>query len=379
MIRIRPALALLVLAACSESARNPVATDSERDPSLSVAGGDGPGAVLILNNSAAGNAVMLFPRAGDGTLGSPTPYPTGGLGSGGGLGNQGALVLSPSGRLLYVVNAGSDEISGFRIDGNALTALGNVGSGGDLPISLALSGDLLYVLNDGTDPNVTGFRIAPGGTLTPIPGSTRPLSAAVPNAAQVGFSADGARLVVTEKATNRIVTWPVLGDGTLGAATIQTSAGATPFGFAFDRRGTLVTSEAFGGAPNASVLSSYRPSGGGWAAVSPLSATTETAACWVVFTPNGRFVYTTNTGSGSVSGFEVGHDGSLTLLDADGVTGATGAGPIDADVNGSGSYLYTLNGAGGSISAFRIGSDGSLTAIGTTTGVPASANGLVAR
>jgi 6-phosphogluconolactonase (cycloisomerase 2 family) len=277
------------------------------------------------------------------------------------------------------VNAGSDEISAFRVDGNALTALGNVGSGGDLPISLAVSGDLLYVLNDGTSPNVTGFRIAPSGTLTPIAGSTRPLSAAAPDAAQVGFSTDGTRLVVTEKATNQIVTWPVLGDGTLGSATIQASAGQTPFGFAFDKRGTLISSEAFGGAPNASVLSSYRASGGGWAAVSPLSATTETAACWVVVTPNGRFAYTTNTGSASVSGFAVGQDGSLTLLDADGVTGSTGGAPIDAAVSVNGRYLYTLNSGGLSISAFRVGSDGSLTPVGTTTGIPAGATGLVAR
>ena len=377
MIRIHPLSILLVLAACSEPALNP--TESEIDPSQSLGGGDGPGAVLILDNSAAGNAVLLFPRAGDGTLGSPTSFPTGGLGSGSGLGNQGALALSSGGRLLFAVNAGSDEISAFRVDGNALTALGNVGSGGDLPISLALSGDLLYVLNDGTSPNVTGFRVAPSGTLTPIAGSTRPLSAAAPDAAQVGFSPDGTRLVVTEKATNQIVTWPVLGDGTLGSATIQASAGETPFGFAFDKRGTLITSEAFGGAPDASVLSSYRPSGGGWAAVSPLSATTETAACWVVVTPNGRFAYTTNTGSASVSGFAVGQNGSLTLLDADGVTGATGGAPIDADVSVSGSYLYTLNSAGQSISAFRIGSEGSLTPIGTATGIPAGATGLVAR
>ena len=272
-----------------------------------------------------------------------------------------------------------DEISGFRVTGHTLELLGSVPSGGDLPISLTVSGDLLYVLHNGTSPNVTGFRIGPDGSLTPIPGSTRPLSGAAPDAAQVGFSPDGTRLVVTEKATNQLLTFLLLANGTIGPPVIQPSAGATPFGFAFDGRGTLIVSEAFGGAPDASVLSSYRPSGGGWTTVSPLAATTETAACWVVVTGNGRFLYTTNTGSGSVTGFAVSQDGSLTILDADGVTGVAGAGPIDADVSVGGRYLYVLNSGSQSISSFQIGSDGGLTSLGQTAGLPAGANGLVAR
>ena len=126
-------------------------------------------------------------------------------------------------------------------------------------------------------------------------------------------------------------------------------------------------------------MSSYRPDNGGWTAVSPETATTETAACWVVVTGNGRFLYTTNTGSASVTGFEIGHDGSLSILDADGVTGVAGTGPIDADVSVGGRYLYVLNSGSQSISGFRIGSDGALTSLGQTTGLPAGANGLVAR
>ncbi len=381
-MRITPWLALvpLALAACREDAELPLAAALGTAPSYALAGGDGAGAVFVLSNASGGNAVLVFPRAGDGSLRAPASHSTGGLGTGGGLGNQGAVVLTDDGRLLYAVNAGSDEISAFRATGAALTHLGNVPSGGDQPISIAVNGALLYALNDGASPNVSGFRIGPDGRLTPIPGSTRGLSGAgVPNAAQVGFSPDGTRLVVTEKATNQITTYAVLGDGTLSAPNAQTSAGPTPFGFAFDRRGTLIVSEAFGGAPDASVLSSYRRSGAGWAPVSPLTATMETAACWVVVTPNGRFAYETNTGSNTVSAFRIGQDGSLTLLHADGIAATTGAGPIDMDVSVNGQFLYTLNGAGGSISAFRIGADGDLVPLGATPGLPAGANGLVAR
>jgi 6-phosphogluconolactonase (cycloisomerase 2 family) len=374
----RQALSILGLALCAACGSDGLVTDAV-NPDLSVAGADGGGAVFVASNAAAGNAVLVFSRSGDGALSAAGSYPTGGLGTGGGLGNQGGLVLAQGDRRLYVVDAGSDEISSFRVAANALALLGTVPSGGDQPISLAVSGNLLYVLNDGTDPNITGFRIGTSGDLTALPGSTRALSTALPDAAQVGFSPDGSRLVVTEKATNQLVTFPLNPDGTPGSATIQPSAGQTPFGFAFDKRGTLIVSEAFGGAPNASVLSSYRSSNGGWTAISPLAATTETAACWVVVTANGRFAYTTNTGSASISGYAVGQDGTLSLLDSDGVTGVTGAGPIDADVSVNGRYLYSLNSGAGSISAFRIGSDGRLSALGETPGLPAGANGLVAR
>lgn len=381
------ALVSLALAACREDVEHPLDPALTAAPSFDVAGNDdgdndrdGPGAVFVLSNATSGNAVLVFPRKSDGTLSAPASYSTGGLGTGGGLGNQGAVVLTDNGRLLYAVNAGSDEISAFRVTRAGLRHLGNVSSGGDEPISVTVHRRLLYVLNDGASPNVSGFRIGPRGRLTPIAGSTLGLSGAgVPNAAQLGFSPDGSRLVVTEKATNQLTTYAVLDDGTLSAPTAQTSAGPTPFGFAFDRRGTLIVSEAFGGAPDASVLSSYRPSGAGWAPVSPLTATMETAACWVVVTPNGRFAFETNTGSNTVSAFRIGQDGSLTLLHADGVAATTGAGPIDMDVSVNGRFLYTLNGAGGSISAFRIGADGGLDPLGTTPGLPAGANGLAAR
>jgi 6-phosphogluconolactonase (cycloisomerase 2 family) len=108
-------------------------------------------------------------------------------------------------------------------------------------------------------------------------------------------------------------------------------------------------------------------------------ATTETAACWIVVTKNGRFAYTTNTGSGSISGYRVGHDGALTLLDADGATASTGPGPIDMALTPSSRLLYSLNSGDGTISGFRVGGDGSLSPIGGASGLPGAATGLAAR
>lgn len=337
------------------------------------------GAVYTLTNGAAGNAVAVFDRAGNGSLTPAGSVATGGLGTGGGLGSQGAIVLE--GRRLLAVNAGSDSVSLLRVreDGPVLRDVAP--SGGVRPISVTSHGRLVYVLNNGdatTPANITGFWIW-HGRLFSLPGSSRPLSAVAPGPAQIEFSPDGRQLVVTEKATNRILTYRVGFFGYASGPKIQPSAGQTPFGFAFASRRHLIVSEAFGGAPDASVLSSYELGLDGTVApISPNVATTETAACWVVVTGNGRYAYTTNTGSASVSGYAVRNDGSLSLLDADGKTANTGAGPTDAALSQGSRFLYVLASGAHQIDRFRVNGDGSLSALGAVGGLPAGSVGLAA-
>ena len=350
-----------------------------------AAAGVSPGVVYTLTNSASGNEVVVFDRAADGTLTPAGSYATDGLGTGSGLGSQGALVLSENNRWLFAVNAGSDEISVFLVRPDSLILVDKVASGGDQPISLTVHGRLLYVLNAGGPGNITGFSIDRVGNLSPLSGSTRSLSnggaGAAPGPAQISFSPDGDLLVVTEKATNLIDTYTVDEDGLANGPTTHASSGATPFGFAFSRRGFLIVSEAFGGATNQSALSSYEVDEDEFQVISPSLGTNQTAACWVVVTRNGRYAYTTNTGSGSVTGYRVGQDGSLSLLDADGRTGVTGEGstPIDAALSGNSRYLYVLNAGTHDIAAFHVQANGSLVAIDGAGGLPAGAVGLAAR
>jgi 6-phosphogluconolactonase (cycloisomerase 2 family) len=339
------------------------------------------GAVYVQTNAAGSNAVAVFARAGDGRLTFTGTVATGGLGTGSGLGSQGALAASADGRWLFAVDAGSDQISTMRVapDG-ALRLVGVAGSGGDQPTSLTVHGRLLYVLNAGGPPNVTGFVIGPRGGLAPLAGSTRPLSAADVAAAEVRFSPDGDHLVVSEKSTSLLDVYPVGRDGRAGPPRVQPSAGTTPFGFAFDPRGHLIVSETFGGAAGASAASSYRlRRDGRLVTVSASAPTAQTFACWVAVAPDGRRAYTANTGSNSVTAFRVARDGSLARLDADGRTGLTGNGPSDLDLSGDGRYLYNLNGADGTVTAFAVAADGHLRGLGTTGGLPARAAGLVVR
>lgn len=338
------------------------------------------GRVFTATNAAAGNEIVIYHRAANGSLSAAGRVATNGLGSGGGLGNQGGLLLSKNGRWLFAVNAGSNEISTFAVRRGTLSLTDKVSSGGTRPVSVTVHGDLLYVLNGGGTNNITGFSIGEWGKLTPIPNSTRPLSAAATGPAQIQFTPDGDALVVTEKATNKIDLYTVE-DGIATGPAVRDSNGITPFGFAFDKRGHLIVSEAFGGAANQAALSSYEISDDGTNLniISPSVKDNQSAACWVVVTRNGRYAYTTNTASGSVSGYRVAKDGKLTLL-GNGLTAIIGAGsgPIDAALSKGSQFLYVLNAGIGTVNGYRVEANGSLTPINNVGGLAPGANGLVA-
>ena len=163
---------------------------------------------------------------------------------------------------------------------------------------------------------------------------------------------------------------------------VHDASGATPFGFAFGKRDQVFVTEAFGGAPNASATPSYDiDRDGTLTPISPSLATGQTAACWAALTPDGRFAFVTNTGSGSISGYAIDVDGQIELLHDDGRTGVTGDGstPIDVVITDSGKYLYSLHSGSHTIGSFRIQSDGSLTPLPFAAGLPAGANGLASR
>lgn len=339
--------------------------------------------VFTLSNAASGNSVIAYTRSQEGTLKqTASPYPTGGMGSGAGLGSQGALVLQPESSLLFAVNAGSNEVSVLKVKNGALQLLDVVSSGGVMPISLTVYKNLLYVLNAGANGNITGFRIDNNGKLNPISGTTQPLSGSQAGPAQVQFSPDGKLLVVTEKMTNKITAYVVSSNGVAGAPLVQNSSGETPFGFYFNKNNQLVVSEAFGGATNQSKASSYTISDNGSIHVISASVpTNQTAACWVIVTSNGQYVYTANTGSGSITGFKIASDGSLSRLNEDGRTGITGEGskPADMALSKNSHHLYDLNSGTQSISVFSVnGNDGSLKWLQEIKGLPVGVAGLAA-
>lgn len=334
---------------------------------------EGRGAVFTMTNAPSGNAVLAYRRAANGSLQFAGSYATNGLGTGAALNSQGAIVVTDDHRFVLAVNAGSNSISVFRVRQDRLQLVDTAPSGGLTPTSIAVRHGLVVVLNTGEPNNISGFFLGPLGRLYPLPGFTRPLSGARTNPAQVGFSDDGDTLLVTERATNQIATFAI--DGfEIDGPYLTPSAGPTPYGFAVGSRNTVLVSEAGAGGG----ASTYRVKRDRLTPVSSAIMTGQRAACWAVLTPNSRFGYVSNAGTGTITGFTIDRDGSAEQLDADGVTATTGSNPTDMAMSEDGRYLYARLGASSSIAILRVGRDGGLTLLPPLTGTPAGVAGLAA-
>ncbi|MEV6899992.1 beta-propeller fold lactonase family protein [Amycolatopsis sp. NPDC051372] len=346
-----------------------LATITIAAPEASASGvQDHSGAVFVQTDSPKGNAVVAYRRSTDGTLTQTAVYQTGGLGGvlDGSVvdhqASQGSLAYDVRHQVLIATNAGSNTVTVFAVRGSRLVRIQTLASGGRFPVSVAVHGDRVYVLNALDGGSLQGYWNL-GGHLIPLPGQHRALGLD-PNAepqfthtpAQVEFTPDGSHLVVATKAVgDSLMVYSVntlLGLSAQPTVT-STGAGSVPFGFAFDRGGRVLLTEA---GPNA--VASVHLDKAGRATVAQTVATGQAATCWI--TVAGDYAYAANAGSGTITTYSVGH-GRLELI---GHTPAS-AGTIDLTASGDGKFLYAQAGKDGEVDAFRIGRDGSLTAVGT--------------
>ncbi|MFE4950837.1 lactonase family protein [Leifsonia sp. NPDC056665] len=332
-------------------------------------------AVFVQTDGLAGNAVVAYDRAGDGSLHQAGTYPTGGLGGAlagavvDHLASQGSLVLDRG--LLYALNAGSNTVTVFAVHGDQLVRREVIGSGGSFPVSVTAHGALVYVLNARAGGSVQGFvRVA--DFLVRIPVWNRPLGLD-PNLTpefthtpgQVAFTPDGSKVVVTTKGNGSAI--DVFGVDRLGGLSAHpvtnVEPNAVPFAVSFDAGGHLVVAEAN---TNAVATFAIAPSG----VVTPIAtaATGQAATCWIV--RDGSAFYASNAASGTLSGYLDAGAGGLTAL---GNT-ATGAGTVDATVTADGRFLYVQTGAAGVVDGFRVNAGGGLTSVGSVV-VPGAAGG----
>jgi 6-phosphogluconolactonase len=336
----------------------------------------GTGAVYAQTNERDRNRLVVFERAADGTLARSGAHETGGAGDGvPHLTSQGSVVLTKDGRHLLVTNAGSGDVSVFAIAESEPSLVQSIATGG-APKSVAEHDGVVYALNT-TPPSLSGFRLS-AGRLQPLPGSERPFA---PDAdpAQVGFTPDGSALVVTDRAANVIVLYPVDEAALLGEPNAQPSSGPTPYGFAFTSHGTLVVTEAFGARKGAAAASSYAVNG---ASATPLSRSVgngRSEICWAVVTKDDRYAFTTNFADGAVSRYAIGADGSLTLEDAAaGVAVEDQPGLRDEALTVDGRFLYAIDADSQQIFGWTVGDRGSLVPLGSWDGLPATVAGLAA-
>ncbi len=356
------------------------------------------GAVFSMSNDPAGNSVVAFYRADDGTLTPAGTFSTDGLGSGGFEDSANSLVLGSAGgesapnnfiddsTLLFAANAGSNDISVFQVNAAGLELVDVEPSQGMRPVSITVHDGVVYALNndetdgsdaelncrEGANPAVTGFRVSEGGDLTPIPDSTRVLSGGTESGcAQVSFNPEGTVLVVTQRTATlagqapddegTIDTFVVNADGTLGQQQTFDVTGEGPCGFTFNSAGVLLTTEQFDGTagPALGAAAGYQVADDGTLTPSsPLVGNGGTDTCWFVINDDGTVGFATSFfADGRISSYAVGADGSLEVLQADADPDVHN-GATDLSLSGDSRYLYQLNSLDGTISAFAIGPDG---------------------
>ena len=382
------ALSLISLAGVSTVAPAQAAPNAANSSASKVSGH--AGAAFAMTNRSTGNEIVSYRRATGGALTRVGTVSTRGLGIGTDLDTQGPLRLSGDHRYLYAANAGSDDITVFSVTGTHLTFLQKVYAG-DEPNSLTIHLGLLYVLDGSVAGNgIRGFKVAADGTLTPLPHSFRLLSSPIAVPGTVQFSPDGRLLLVTEKTTNVVLSpknaidaFRVGADGLASAVPRRNfSHGVRPFSLAFRSNSQLVVAESFDAAPGAAAVSSYRVFGNGALGVISGSVPNhQTDSCWVVITADGRYAYTANFGSGTISSYRFGSAGQVRLMKGKAAFLGLLSQPVDLAFSAGSQYLYLLLRGTGAVAGFKVQTDGGLSPLGVTTGrlpVADGASGLAA-
>lgn len=338
------------------------------------------GAVFVQTNETTGNQIVAFSRGADGSLTKTASYATGGLGavqSGAvvdTLASQGSLALDNTHELLFAVNAGSDSLSVFSVDGASLQLQQVIPTHGSFPSSVAVSGNLVYVLNAGGTGSVQGYRIE-GNHVNELHDGWRSLGLAnaVPpffltSPGQVGFSPDGSQLIATTKgSTSSFEVFAVGPNGSLAAApVIDAAATPAPFAFTFAGTGRLVAAEA-----GINAVTSYALHADGTLSNPQSQTDGQNALCWI--TEANGFFYVANAGSASISAYSLSGTGTPTLI---GVAGNTEAGAIDLAASPDGKFLYAESGGAGTVDVFGIADDGGLSKLGIVSGLPTGIEGI---
>ncbi|RLP88436.1 MULTISPECIES: beta-propeller fold lactonase family protein [unclassified Micromonospora] len=337
---------------------------------------DDEGAVFVQTNKAEGNTIKVYDRDEDGRLTKAGEYETGGLGGftigapGDALASQGSLTYHRG--LLFAVNAGSNTVTVFGVDGTKLRKLQVIWSGGLLPVSVTVRDNLVYVLNAGGEGSVQGFELHKG-RLSPIRGANRSLGlhngnppAFMTAPAQVKIDPDREFVLVTTKAANVMFSFEIGRDGELARHPVISDAGSVPFGFTFDTEDTLLVTES-----GSNEVSRFElEEDGALDQIGPSVPNGQQAPCWIQRV--GDYFYVANAGSSTISAYRVNDHGKLELVKA--VAADTGGGSID--LTASDGFLYVQNAAAGNVQGYEVNKDGSLTLVTTVEGLPKFADGI---
>ena len=103
---------------------------------------------------------------------------------------------------------------------------------------------------------------------------------------------------------------------------------------------------------------------------------TQKASCWISLNRSATYAYVSNTGSGTLSSYQIDGNGNLTLLKA--IAANTGGAPIDTSLSRDSKFIYVVDSAMGRIVILRV-DGGDLTSIGSISSLPTSIQGIAAQ
>jgi len=322
----------------------------------------GPGnLVYVGDNLSTGAGIKIFRRDDNGALTElpNSPVPTGGKGmfdvtgfnrmpTGifaatdiGPFEHDGNMILNADRSRLFIVNQGSDDLSVFDVsaDGLKLTPVpGSPFKTGRVPSSVGLAAfDTVIVVNKndpagnpkpmGAQGSIMTFKMAANGTLTPVPNSEIKLPGArggegvianqTSTPSQVLVAPDGKVCFVNDFFAGMIRPYKVLPDGTLKASPAFdlrslgediTPANGKTFPFTLGLgiwpgagKNILYTGILF---ENKVGVLTFSPKSGKLKFVTT-AVNGGSTVCWFAFRKDGRYMWTTNQASNSVSTYDL--------------------------------------------------------------------------
>ena len=341
------------------------------------------------------NAVAAIPYTVQGypLVAKATLYPTDGSGtplvlplpnSVGTTAGDHQVLLSPDHTLLFAVNQGSNSIAVFHVDAHtgALTRVAGspFSSGGMAPIALGYSNGTLVVANHGiiapfnplgSSPpgpsDLVSFKVSPSGALTKV-SSTPPHP---DGAIDANISPDGSTIVSTGFYPEVLAgqPFPTFGPQLIRSFTLSSTGALSPAGaasFPADFTAGLAGKVppvipkvlyplAFGVAFNpdptkkfvyidaavASRVAVYNYSDPAALQLASNAVNPGLAACWIVVSKDGRFLYDSNSATQNISVFSISADGSTLKLV--GTVPVKSKGTTDSlALDPSGKWLYIL-------------------------------------
>lgn len=298
----------------------------------------------------------LLVLAGCGKFFPPVNGSGGGSNGGGGTGTTGNYV--------YVANSNPklNTLAGFSVTGGSLTQTsGSPYTAPLTPTSLAMTPDDKFLYVGSTSGAVYVYTVGSDGSLSLGNNGTPVITGISPAAMEIDPS-------------GKWMVWLSAFSGEASVLAVNSSTGALSNVSASTVGLASTSASALAMTPNEQYVYvalgtggvetlSFDASTGALAAVNTVLAPKQNlnADLAVAVSPDGKYLYVTETGINAVRVFSIGTGG--TLSEISGSPFKTGLGPAAVLVSSTGSYVYVANRTGNTVSAFTVGTSGALTAV----------------